>query len=73
MSPLTYHVVHGPDDLGWVVRADGFVARSLPYDTRDRAIEQADLLVQRHPGSRVIVEDEAHPLARPTPAADLRW
>lgn len=57
-SSITYRVMRDPDDLGWVVAVDGRVTHSLPYNTREEAIAQAELLVTQHPGSRAIVDDE---------------
>jgi len=55
-QPFVYHVMPDPDGHGWIVTAEGFVARSLPYDTMDRAIEAAELLVRRRPRSALLVD-----------------
>ncbi len=60
-SRFTYHVEPDPDGWGWLVAAEGYVVRSLPYDTKDEAIFMAGELVREHPGSRVVVDD--HPRA----------
>ena len=56
-----YEVMPDPDGYGWMVVAKGYVARSLPYGTEEEAIEIAEELVRRHPGSTIVVID--HPPA----------
>jgi hypothetical protein len=58
---FSYHVTPDPDGYGWMVMAGGHVARSLPYDTKEQAIEITEDLVRRHPGSTLAV-DEYPPL-----------
>jgi hypothetical protein len=53
---LIYHVMPDPDGGGWVVAAEGFVPRSLPYDSKEQAIEVAELLARSHPGAAVVVD-----------------
>jgi hypothetical protein len=59
-----YHVQPDPDGWGWIVAAEGYVVHSLPYDSREVAIEEAIELVHMHPGS-VIRIDERPPLLSP--------
>jgi hypothetical protein len=60
---FSYKVMPGPDGYGWLVTAEGYVARSLPYDTRDEAVEITEELVRRHPGSTIVVDERAPELA----------
>ena len=60
-----YHVMPDPDGYGWMVEAEGHVARSLPYDTKEEAIEITEELVRRHPGSTLVV-DARPPALTPT-------
>jgi Uncharacterized protein conserved in bacteria (DUF2188) len=60
-TTFRYHVMPDPDGLGWMVAAEGYVARSLPYDTKEEAIEITEELVRRHPGSTIVVDE--HPPA----------
>jgi hypothetical protein len=60
---FSYKVMLDPDGYGWLVTAEGYVARSLPYDTRDEAVEITEELVRRHPGSTMVVDEHAPPLA----------
>lgn len=53
---FTYHVQPDPDGHGWIVAAEGYLARSLPFDTKEEAIRMAEELVRRHPGSRIVVD-----------------
>ena len=48
-----YKIERVPD--GYIVRADGFNTRSLPYGTRDEAVGVITHLCKKHPGS-VFVE-----------------
>lgn len=52
-----YHVMRDPDGQGWIITAEGYVARSLPLDTLEVAVELAEDLVRLHPGSTLVVED----------------
>jgi Uncharacterized protein conserved in bacteria (DUF2188) len=61
---FSYHVMPDPDGYGWMVAAEGYVARSLPYDTKEEAIEIVEELVRRHPGSTIVV-DEHPPVLTP--------
>ena len=61
-NAFSYHVTPDPDGYGWMVRAGGHVARSLPYDTKEQAIEITEELVRRHPGSTLAVDDFPPPL-----------
>ena len=54
---FTYHVQPDPDGWGWIVAAEGYVVRSLPYDSREEAIEVAFELVRAHPGSMIRVDE----------------
>ncbi len=56
-----YHVMPDPDGFGWIVVAEGHVARSLPYDSKEEAIEITEELVRLHPGSTIVVDE--HPPA----------
>jgi hypothetical protein len=53
-----------PDGFGWMVTAEGYVVRSLPYDTKDEAIEMTEDLVRRHPGSTLVVDEHPPVLTR---------
>jgi Uncharacterized protein conserved in bacteria (DUF2188) len=61
VTTFRYHVMPDPDGHGWMVAAEGHVARSLPYDTKEEAIEITEDLVRRHPGSTIVVDE--HPPA----------
>lgn len=62
-GPFTYHVQPDPDGWGWLVAAEGYFARSLPFDTRDEALHVAEDLVREHPGSRIVVDEHPPPLS----------
>lgn len=53
-----YQVMPDPDGQGWIVTAEGHVARSLAYDSREEAVEVAEELVCQHPGSTIVVTDQ---------------
>jgi len=53
----TYYVVPAGRD-GWKVRVEGSIVGSLPYGTREEAVEQAERLVQRAGGGRVVFLDD---------------
>ena len=53
---FVYHVMPDPDGLGWMVVAEGFVVHSLPYDTKQEAIEVTRSLVRSHPGSEIVLD-----------------
>lgn len=55
---FTYHVMPDPDGWGWVVAAEGYVTRSLPYGTKEEAIEVAEALIRRHPGSMLLIDHQ---------------
>ncbi|WP_437591703.1 DUF2188 domain-containing protein [Sorangium sp. So ce1000] len=59
---LTYHVMPDPDGWGWVVAAEGYVTRSLPYGTVQEAIESTEELVRQHPGSALVIDEHPPPL-----------
>ena len=61
---FSYHVMPGPDGYGWIVTAEGYVARSLPYDTKEEAIAIVEQLERQHPGSTLVV-DERPPVLTP--------
>ncbi len=61
---FTYHVMPDPDAHGWIVVAEGYVARSLPYDTKEEAIEIVHQLERQHPGSKLVI-DEQPPMLTP--------
>ena len=52
----TYYVVPAGRD-GWKIRAEGSIVGSLPYGTREEAVEQAQRLVQRAGAGRVVFLD----------------
>ena len=56
---FSYHVMPDPDGYGWMVTAEGYVARSLPYGTKEEAIETTEELVRLHPGSTIVVNEHA--------------
>lgn len=56
--PFHYRVMPDPDDLGWIVTADGYTTHSLPNDTLEQAISVAEVLVRQHPGSTLDVTSE---------------
>lgn len=55
---FTYHVQPDPDGHGWIVAAEGYLSRSLPFGTKEEAILIAEELVRRHPGSSIIVDQQ---------------
>ncbi|APR85708.1 Hypothetical protein A7982_11057 [Minicystis rosea] len=59
---FVYHIVPDIDGWGWIVAAEGFVARSLPYGTKQEAIEVSRSLVNEHPGSTLVVDPYPPPL-----------
>jgi Uncharacterized protein conserved in bacteria (DUF2188) len=61
---FAYHVMPDPDARGWIVVAEGYVARSLPYDTKEEAIAIVGQLECQHPGSTLVV-DERPPILTP--------
>jgi hypothetical protein len=61
-SAFRYHVRPDPDGWGWIVTAEGHVARSLAYDSRETALEVANELVHLHPGSTIRVDEQPPPL-----------
>jgi hypothetical protein len=56
---FAYHVMPDPDAHGWIVVAEGYVARSLPYDTKEEAIAIVGQLERQHPGSTLVVDERA--------------
>lgn len=53
-----YTVMRDPDGYGWVIATEGRVARSLPFETKELAIEHARSLAAEHAPARVTVADE---------------
>ncbi|MRG94188.1 DUF2188 domain-containing protein [Polyangium spumosum] len=53
---FVYHVAPDPDGWGWVVAAEGYHVHSLPYGTSEEAIEVAEGLARKHPGSTIVVD-----------------
>ncbi|WP_437493883.1 DUF2188 domain-containing protein [Sorangium sp. So ce1014] len=58
MRKFAYHVLPDPDGRGWIVAVEGYVAHSLPYGTKEEAIEVAEGLVRRYPGSTIVVDEQ---------------
>jgi hypothetical protein len=57
MRKFTYHILPDRDGWGWIVAAEGYVPRSLPYGTKEEALEVAEQLVRRYPGSTIVVDE----------------
>jgi hypothetical protein len=64
-GPFRYHVRPDPDRYGWIVTAEGYVTRSLAFDTKQAALSSTEDLVRMHPGSTVVVDEEP-PTLSPT-------
>jgi hypothetical protein len=64
-GPYRYHVRPDPAGYGWIVTAQGFVVRSLPYHTKEDALAVTEQLASMHPGSTVVVDDDP-PALSPT-------
>lgn len=60
---FVYHVARDPEGWGWFILAEGYQAHSLPYGTKEEAIDIAEELVRRHPGSTFVID--------PQPAAHM--
>ncbi|WP_437603900.1 DUF2188 domain-containing protein [Sorangium sp. So ce590] len=58
MRKFSYHVLPDRDGWGWIVAAEGYEARSLPYGTKEEAIEVTEGLVRRYPGSTLVVDEQ---------------